>query len=240
MFAFEWTQFVFCPRCADGDSPLPISKSGLFADPREDWLGLHIEDVIDPARPIIDPHHHLWDRRGQRYWVTTAGDTLFENNYLHEFTDVIRALRDSYDGSYERFWEDFRSGRPAFSKKSDHTLVNVWAMAAAYSGGELPFDVETGELRDDVWAQWLRWDPVRMAREERYAAALRGMRAIWIDAGRSDEFHLDLGAIAFHRATEAAGVDENALNFELHDGGHFNSVWRLRSALTFLAERLAE
>src|SRR5205823_13803679 len=118
------------------------------------------------------------------------------------FTDVIRALRDSYDGSYERFWEDFRSGRPAFSKKSDHTLVNVWAMAAAYSGGELPFDVETGELRDDAWAQWLRWDPVRMAREERYAAALRGMRAIWIDAGRSDEFHLDLGAIAFHRATE--------------------------------------
>jgi len=173
-------------------------------------------------------------------FATHAGDALFENNYLHEFTDVIRALRDSYDGSYERFWEDFRSGRPAFSKKSDHTLVNVWAMAAAYSGGELPFDVETGELRDDVWAQWLRWDPVRMAREERYAAALRGMRAIWIDAGRSDEFHLDLGAIAFHRATEAAGVDENALNFELHDGGHFNSVWRLPSALTFLAERLAE
>lgn len=45
------------------------SKSGLYADPREDWLALHTEDIIDPARPIIDPHHHLWDRGGQRYMV---------------------------------------------------------------------------------------------------------------------------------------------------------------------------
>jgi predicted TIM-barrel fold metal-dependent hydrolase len=25
------------------------------------------EEVIDPALPIIDPHHHLWDRHGHRY-----------------------------------------------------------------------------------------------------------------------------------------------------------------------------
>jgi hypothetical protein len=25
------------------------------------------EDVIDPALPICDPHHHLWDRHGNRY-----------------------------------------------------------------------------------------------------------------------------------------------------------------------------
>ena len=34
---------------------------------REDWLALHREDAIDPAMPIIDPHHHLWDRGGARY-----------------------------------------------------------------------------------------------------------------------------------------------------------------------------
>lgn len=26
-----------------------------------------VEDVIDPALPICDPHHHLWDRHGDRY-----------------------------------------------------------------------------------------------------------------------------------------------------------------------------
>ena len=50
-------------------SNLPASKSGLYADPREDWLALHQEEIIDPARPIVDPHHHLWDRGGQRYLI---------------------------------------------------------------------------------------------------------------------------------------------------------------------------
>jgi predicted TIM-barrel fold metal-dependent hydrolase len=50
-------------------STAPASKSGLYADPREDWLALHREDIIDPARPIVDPHHHLWDRGGQRYLI---------------------------------------------------------------------------------------------------------------------------------------------------------------------------
>jgi len=26
-----------------------------------EWLALRTEDVIDPALPIVDPHHHLWD-----------------------------------------------------------------------------------------------------------------------------------------------------------------------------------
>src|SRR5262245_60214192 len=27
----------------------------------DDWLALTEEDPLDPARPICDPHHHLWD-----------------------------------------------------------------------------------------------------------------------------------------------------------------------------------
>jgi predicted TIM-barrel fold metal-dependent hydrolase len=50
-------------------SNAPALKSGLYADPREDWLALHKEEVLDPARPIVDPHHHLWDRGGQRYLI---------------------------------------------------------------------------------------------------------------------------------------------------------------------------
>ena len=28
-----------------------------------EWLARTSEEVIDPEQPIIDPHHHLWDRR---------------------------------------------------------------------------------------------------------------------------------------------------------------------------------
>src|SRR5580765_7650876 len=50
-------------------STAPASRSGLYADPREDWLAQHTEEIIDPARPIVDPHHHLWDRGGLRYLI---------------------------------------------------------------------------------------------------------------------------------------------------------------------------
>jgi predicted TIM-barrel fold metal-dependent hydrolase len=57
------------------------SKSGLYADPREDWLALRKEEIIAPARPIVDPHHHLWDRGGQRYLIEEmAGDIASGHN----------------------------------------------------------------------------------------------------------------------------------------------------------------
>ncbi len=31
------------------------------------WLAQLTEDIIEPELPIIDPHHHLWERPGNRY-----------------------------------------------------------------------------------------------------------------------------------------------------------------------------
>ncbi|MFL5961167.1 MAG: alpha/beta hydrolase [Gaiellaceae bacterium] len=170
--------------------------------------------------------------------ATHAGDALFELCYLPEFRDTARALRDDYEGSYERFWENFRS-RPALTKKSDYPLVNTYAMAACYSANEdgsidLPFDIETGMLRDDVWQRWLAWDPVRMAC--RHADALRSLRAIYIDAGKRDEWFLDLGAEAFRRELETLGITD--VFFELFDAGHGGIEYRYPQAIRYLAERL--
>ena len=40
--------------------------------PRADWLARRHEPAIDPDRPIVDPHHHLWDIAHPRY----LGDDL--------------------------------------------------------------------------------------------------------------------------------------------------------------------
>ena len=172
-------------------------------------------------------------------FATHAGDALFEACYLPEFREVARALRDEYAGSYDRFWAEFRA-RPAFAKKSDGVLLNAWCMAACYSTDpdgtvRLPFDVATGALVPEVWDRWLAWDPVRMA--ARHADALRSMRAIWIDAGKRDEFHLDLGAEAFRRALVAIGVTD--VRFELFEGTHAAIEYRYPLAIRHLAERLS-
>ena len=33
------------------------------------WLELTKEDALDPGLPICDPHHHLWDKPGDRYMI---------------------------------------------------------------------------------------------------------------------------------------------------------------------------
>src|SRR6202795_1587529 len=57
-------------------STAPAAKSGLYADPREDWLALRQEEIIDPQRLIVDPHHHLWDRGGQHYMIEEIVDDI--------------------------------------------------------------------------------------------------------------------------------------------------------------------
>jgi predicted TIM-barrel fold metal-dependent hydrolase len=64
-------------------STAPAMSSGLFADPREDWLAQHSEEIIDPSRPIVDPHHHLWHRGGLRYMIEEmAADTASGHNIV--------------------------------------------------------------------------------------------------------------------------------------------------------------
>ncbi len=40
------------------------------------WLSRHQEPVLDPDQPIVDPHHHLWSREGNVYWLPELLDDL--------------------------------------------------------------------------------------------------------------------------------------------------------------------
>jgi len=167
-----------------------------------------------------------------------AGDSLFESCYLPEFREAVRTLRKDYGGSFDRFWDEFRA-RPAFSKKEDDVLLDVWCMAACYSTDDdgtvrLPFEVSTGAMVDDVWRRWLDKDPVRMI--PRHADELRSMRAIWVDAGTRDEWFLDNGAVAVSKELEALGVEHT---LELFDAGHMGISYRYPRSLAFLSTALS-
>jgi Putative esterase len=171
--------------------------------------------------------------------VSHAGDALFEHCYLPDMAKAARALRDHYDGSYERFFADF-AARPAMSRETDDALLNIWAMAACYSAEPdgtvtLPFDPATGRLRDDVWARWLALDPVRMAAG--HADQLRSLRGIWLDAGRRDQYWLDLGATAFSAELDALDIEHV---FELFDATHSAIEYRYPLGVAFLAQRLGD
>ena len=171
--------------------------------------------------------------------ATHAGDALYELSYIEEFGKAVRFLRD-YDGDIFRWWDDFRS-RTAFTRPGDTELLVALGCSAAFSAGEdgvpqLPFDPVSGQLRPEVWQRWLDWDPVRMI--DRYAEALRGLRAVWIDAGTRDEWYLDLGAQAFHDGLARIGVPADRVHFELFDATHMAIDYRYPMSLAWLAARL--
>lgn len=59
------------------ESTRPI-QFGRIYPPDEAWLArAPAEPILDPDLPIIDAHHHLWERAGHRY-------------LLHEFLDDVR------------------------------------------------------------------------------------------------------------------------------------------------------
>ncbi|HVM63315.1 MAG TPA: hypothetical protein VMU14_00540, partial [Acidimicrobiales bacterium] len=92
----------------------------------------------------------------------------------------------------------------------------------------------SGRLRDDVWARWLAWDPVRMV--PRYAEALQGLRAVWLDAGTKDEWFLDLGAVGVRDALAGIGVED--VEFALYDATRSGLDHRYPMSLAYLARRL--
>jgi hypothetical protein len=161
-----------------------------------------------------------------------AGDALFECCYQPDFPAVARQLRDKFDGSWEVFHQRLAE-QPRFDFAGFGKPLEMYGYACAYSPdprrpGEalLPFDTETGRLREEVWGQWLALDPVRMAAA--HADALRSMRRIYLDAGRSDEWYLDLGATAFAAELAELGVKHS---LELFEGRHGGISYRYPGAI---------
>lgn len=60
-----------------------------FEPGSDEWLNQVQEDIIDPERPIIDPHHHLWLKRFNRdyvlpqYWADTdSGHNIVKTVFM--------------------------------------------------------------------------------------------------------------------------------------------------------------
>jgi S-formylglutathione hydrolase FrmB len=169
-----------------------------------------------------------------------AGDALFEVSYLPEFPQAVRMLRDRFDSSLPRLFEAIAQA-DSFDFGAYAPTWEIYGYACAYSPdperpGEalLPFDVHTGRLVDDVWAQWLTLDPVRMVAA--HAEDLRTMNRIYLDAGRSDEYYLDLGAQAFAAELTAHGIEHT---LELFDGSHGGITYRYPGAVRELVLALS-
>ncbi len=165
---------------------------------------------------------------------STSGDAYFELCYLSDVPKAFRAIKGDVKAFMEKFWQNEKKG------KDDFSALNVLGMSACYSpnpkselGFDLPFDVETGEVRYDVWEKWLARDPVRLV--EKSVENLKSLRLLYIDAGTRDEFALDLGARILCKRLKDFDI---RFIHEEFDDGHMQISYRYNHSLELISERI--
>jgi len=165
-----------------------------------------------------------------------SGDVCFELCYAPDFPAVARGLAKA--GSIDAFLTEF----DAREKKSSEQIqvLNILAMAAAYSpteaGFDLPFDLHDLTLREDVWTRWLAYDPLRMVDDPACQAALRACKLVFIDAGTRDQYNLDFGARRLVKRLTELGIEHV---YEEFADDHFSLSYRYDESLPRLVTALS-
>ena len=167
-------------------------------------------------------------------FASHSGDSYFRYADFSAFATAQRTL--------ERFNFDIAGFVTQFEQKpkrpqAEYETMEMLGYAAAYSPRsatafdvDLPFDQRTGELRDDVFARWLAFDPVE--RIESNAAALERLRLRYVDCGRHDEYRLDIGARLVAQRLRGLGM---SVRHEEFDDDHRNVGYRHEVSLPALA-----
>lgn len=162
-----------------------------------------------------------------------SGDAYFEYCYRPDMPQACSVLQRT--GGPKAFLEAF-DAKPQ-KGKDDFLAYNILGMAAAYSpdpaaelGVALPFDLATGEFREEVWKRWLAFDPLALAAD--HADALRSLRLLYLDCGTRDEFHLHHGTRMLARKFASLGIAHENLEY---DDGHMNVGYRYDVSLPRMA-----
>jgi len=167
------------PRGTSGEG---AASATALHQVRPEWLALHAEPAIDPALPIIDAHHHLWDVGGDAYLLDDyladlrSGHDVVASIYVQSGTMMLRdgpeALRPVGETRF------------ATSVAARCEAEGSWPRVAAAIVG--PFDLSLGT----------RAGAVLEAHAEAAGGRLRGVRAL-------THWHEDR---AIHRIATTAGM----------------------------------
>ena len=148
----------------------------------------------------------------------------------------VRAGQD--DGRVKNFLKKIWK-KDKLSGAEVHCLMNL-CMAATYdpdpkapNGFHLPFNLETGELLENRWRQWLRHDPIHLVK--RYNTNLKTLKGIYIDCGWRDQYHIQYGSRILSKRLREHRIEHT---YEEFNDSHSSIDYRMDRSLPFLYRAL--
>ena len=188
-----------------------------------------------------------------------SGDTYFDFIYKTEWPGVLthlqqfrpnkakvtntlketQSLNEGYDdGRIGKFLENIKDNSTPSSR--DVMTLMILAMAASYdpdlnapNNFRVPFNLETGACIPTRWSKWLTHDPINLT--TKYHQNLKKMKAVYIDCGNKDQFHIHFGARQLSKKLSSQNVPHQ---YEEFDGTHSGIDHRLDISLPYLSKHL--
>jgi enterochelin esterase-like enzyme len=186
-----------------------------------------------------------------------SGDAYFDFVYHHDWPNTLNEVgkhrktprkagaisvpreeqggADGLDDGRVRNFLDAIGKKEKLSDAEVHCLMNL-CMAATYdpdpkapNGFRLPFNLETGELLQVRWKQWLKHDPINLVTKHR--ASLKSLKGIYIDCGWRDQFHIHYGSRILSKRLAQYGITHT---YEEFDDNHSGIDYRMERSLPFL------
>jgi enterochelin esterase family protein len=159
-----------------------------------------------------------------------SGDAHFPYCYLPQMA-TLNANLAKFGGLEGYMAETLKMGS---KPQAFFEIASALTFAAAFApnpnapyGFDLPID-EIGALREDVWERCMAFDPLTLVNDPDHQAALRGLKALFIDCGSFDEYSLQVGGRLLSRALVRHNVPHE---YEEFPGGHRGTHFRYEVSL---------
>ncbi len=160
-----------------------------------------------------------------------SGDAAFDISMRKDLTSLSDILM-KFEGSVQKFQE------AAWSKPKvpGHWLeaMMVLGLSGFYSpnqesecGFDIPVDLYSGAVKEDVWKRWLEHDPVK--RLQTKIANLKSVPKIYVECGTRDQYSLLYGARQLH-----AQLGSVPHRFEEFNDNHSGTDYRFDVSLPYL------
>lgn len=163
-----------------------------------------------------------------------SGDAGFEHLYLAGFPDVLMALA-KHDNSIEKWMTAFEA-KQKLDGKETHILMFLCQAASfdpdpdAFLGLRLPVTLETCEIIEQRWNNWLAWDPALMVKT--HGRNIGKLKGFYLECGTEDQYAILYGTRRIHKELERLGL---AHRYEEFPDNHSGVDYRMDESLPYLA-----
>jgi len=167
-----------------------------------------------------------------------SGDVGFDVLYRSDFPTT--ATQINQQGGLDKFLTHVKTCSK-LSGDDFHALM-ICAMAASYDSNEiqssgngirLPFELDTCEIDNSIWNNWLTFDPLNSIQQN--PDSLKSLDLLYIDCGNRDQYGIQYGSRMMVKNLQEHGVIHHWEEFE---GTHSGIEYRLDNSMPMLAKAL--